>query len=90
MFCPKCSRFTMPDEHIGKTGKMNRLCCKCLGNEKLDNIYFLEHLEEIPEAMTFPSSILVLPIDCMEDQTLEEFGQDLMQMIFEEKEIQYR
>jgi hypothetical protein len=47
MICPKCKRFTLPEEHLSSSGKLNKLCFKCLKNPKIKEVNYCDDLLEI-------------------------------------------
>ena len=90
MYCPKCNRFTLQIEHINVSGNLTKLCFKCLKNQKIQNLFIIEDLEEINSLVILPLSYILVPIDLLEDQTLLEFGSDFADLLFETLGVKFR
>jgi hypothetical protein len=90
MRCVKCSRFTLPQEHLGHSGKLNKLCYKCLGNEMVENIYFIDEFEDIIQVESlFPLCFFLIPADKLEG-SLADLGTQLAEIISIEKGYKFR
>jgi hypothetical protein len=92
MFCPNCNRFTLIDEHIGETGKINKLCYKCLKKKKkVENVIQINDMEDVSSLTgIFPQSFILFPIELIESQTLEEFGSDFSDLLLENYGYKFR
>lgn len=90
MLCPKCSRLTLPEEHINETGKLYKLCYRCLRKEKISNVFHVNFLEELTELLCFPFCVLMISMDFSEEQTLKDLVMDVIELIWMEKKVKYR
>ena len=90
MYCPQCRRFTMPIEHVSSTAKINKLCCRCLQKPQVEPIYMEENLESIMNLDLFPVSYIILPREVLEDVTMEEFGIEFVDLLYEKYKLKFR
>ena len=93
MYCHHCQRFTMLSDHLNETGKLNKLCRKCLKKQSLLSfpVYIIDNLEEIISLKLFPQSYILISDDLITvDYTFEEFSNDLSDIIFEKTGIKFR
>lgn len=89
MFCPNCSRFTLPIDHISQTGRVNKLCCKCLKKERISNFHYLEDIESINSFDIFPKAYFLLYKDDV-DLAIQDFGNELSNFILDKFGYKFR
>ena len=81
MRCVKCTRFTFPEEHLSSSGKLNKLCNKCLKHVQVENVHYIEDLEEIIILEDlFPLCYILIPVDKVDDYLIE-LGQNISQIL---------
>jgi hypothetical protein len=90
MICPKCKRYTLPEEHLSSSGKLNKLCYKCLKKPKVKEVNYCDDLLEILNIVElFPLCFILINSDNI-DVPLEELGKSLCDILLIEKGYKFR
>jgi hypothetical protein len=90
MYCPKCKKFTLPHKHVSASAKLNKLCCECLENPQVEPLYIEDNLESIINHDLFPIAYILIPREALQDYTLQEFGNEFVELIYEKYKLKFR